>query len=53
MREHEKIETKREREPRVEDEREPRIAVKSGVRAGAGTWKLGNKVWTDDWLAPV
>ena len=18
-----------------------------------GTWKLGNKVWSDDWLAPV
>jgi hemolysin-activating ACP:hemolysin acyltransferase len=18
-----------------------------------GTWKLGNKVWQDDWLAPV
>lgn len=49
MREHEKIETKREREPRVEDRREPRIVIKSGVRAG----KLGNKVWTDDWLAPV
>lgn len=25
------------------------LAVRSGVRAG----RLGNKVWSDDWLAPV
>lgn len=30
------------------------LRVRSGVRAGLrGSWSLGNKVWTDDWLAPV
>ncbi len=31
------------------------IRVRAGVRAGTieGSWKLGNKIWHDDWLAPV
>ncbi len=28
-----------------------RLEVRSGVRAGR-TWRSGNKVWSDDWLAP-
>jgi hemolysin-activating ACP:hemolysin acyltransferase len=29
-----------------------KLEVRSGVRAGR-TWRSGNKVWSDDWLAPV
>jgi hypothetical protein len=30
-----------------------KLRVRTGVRAGLeGTWKLGNKEWNDDWLAP-
>lgn len=29
-----------------------RLEVRSGVRAGH-TWRLGNKLWTDDWICPV
>ena len=28
-------------------------AVPSGPTPRSGAWKLGNKVWADDWLAPV
>lgn len=45
-----------EKEARVPDARAneqqsptSKLAVRSGVRAG----RLGNKVWSDDWLAPV
>jgi hypothetical protein len=27
--------------------------LKTGVKSGEGAWKLGNKSWNDDWLAPV
>lgn len=30
----------------------PELKIRSAVRAGR-TWKLGNKIWQDDWLAPV
>jgi hypothetical protein len=23
------------------------------IRGGTGVWKLGNKEWNDDWLAPT
>jgi hypothetical protein len=28
------------------------FTIRTAIRAGR-TWKLGNKVWQDDWLAPV
>lgn len=28
------------------------LTVRTSIRAGR-TWKLGNKIWQDDWLAPV
>ncbi len=41
----------RARSPRADGPQSPanKLALRSGVRAG----RLGNKVWSDDWLAPV
>lgn len=44
-----------ETEARVRDDvkkaSSSKLEVRSGVRAGR-TWRSGNKVWSDDWLAP-